>query len=88
MDRTIRPFRLLGAVASLLAGLFVLWLGVEVLMDRYAPLVEYGNHTTGLGWGVFVQAAVRVAIAGGLFWAFARLGGSKSLHLPRMTQAS
>jgi hypothetical protein len=75
---------MLGAIASLLAGLFVLWLGVEVLMDRYAPLVEYGNHTTGYGWGILAQAGMRVAIAAGLFWAFARLGGSKPVHLSRL----
>lgn len=88
MDKSFRPLRMLGSIAALLAGLFLLWLGVEVLMDRYAPLVEYGNHTTGYGWGILFQAGMRLAVAGLLFWAFARLGGSKPVHLPRLARSS
>jgi len=44
-----RPLRMLGAILVLLAGLATLWLGVEIVMDRYRPLMEYGNHTTAYG---------------------------------------
>jgi hypothetical protein len=74
-----RPLRMLGALLVLLAGLATLWLGVEIVMDRYRPLMEYGNHTTAYGWGVFAQVLIRVATAGTLFWLFAQLSGSKPL---------
>lgn len=46
-------------------------------------LVTYGTHLTSYGWGI-MAVLVRIAIAGGLFWAFARLGGSKPLpHFAR-----
>ena len=68
---------MLGALLVLLAGLATLWLGVEIVMERYRPLMEYGNHTSAYGWGVFAQVLVRLVTAGSLFWLFAQLSGSK-----------
>ena len=89
MDRSFRPLRTLGAVVALVAGLFVLALAVEIFFEDYMDLVKYGTHTTSYGWGIMAQVLVRVMIAGGLFWAFARLGGSKPLpHLARRAGAN
>ena len=84
MDRSFRPLRMLGAVTALLAGLFVLALAVEIFFEEYMDLVAYRTHLTSYGWGILAQVLVRAAIAAGLFWAFARLGGSKPL--PRLAR--
>ena len=84
MERSFRPARMLGAVIALLAGLLVLLLAVEIILEQYMDLVTYGNQFTPYGWRVLISALMRVALAAGLFWAFARLGGSKPLpHFAR-----
>ena len=82
MEKSFRPLRMLGAVTALLAGLFITTLAVEIFLEEYMDLVQYRTHTTSYGWGILARVLARVAIAGGLFWAFGRLGGSKPL--PRL----
>ncbi len=77
---------MLGSVVALLAALFWTERAWEIVMDSLLPLVKYGNQFTGYGWGVVGAIAVRVVIAGVLFWLFARLGGSKPL--PRLLRVS
>ena len=79
MEKSFRPLRMLGACTALLAGLYVLALGAEIFFERYGDLVKYGTHTTAYGWRILAAVLVRAAIAGGLFWLFVRMGGSKPL---------
>jgi hypothetical protein len=76
---------MLGAVTALVAGLFVLALAVEIFVEQYVDLVSYGNQFTPHGWRVFISALMRAVVACGLFWVFARLGGSKPL--PRFARS-
>ena len=75
---------MLGSIANLLVALFSLERTFELVMDSLLPLMRYGNEFTAYGWGVIGAIAARVVITGALFWAFARLGSSKPIRLPRM----
>jgi divalent metal cation (Fe/Co/Zn/Cd) transporter len=86
MEKSFRPLRMLGACAALLAGLFVLAAGVEILLEQYSDLVKYGTHTTAYGWRILAGVVVRALIATAFFWLFARLGGSKPL--PQLSRSN
>lgn len=85
---SFRPLRLLGSVVALLAALFWTERAYEIVMDSLLPLMKYGNQFTGYGWGVIGAIAVRVVLAGALFWLFARLGSSKPQpRLPKVARS-
>ena len=86
MDKSVRPLRLLGSVAALLAALFWTERAYEIAVDSLLPLAKYGNQVTAYGWGVIWAIAVRVVLAGAFFWLFARLGSSKPIRLPRFSR--
>lgn len=79
---------MLGAIANLLVALFSLERTFELVMDSLLPLMRYGNEFTAYGWGVMGAIAARLVITGALFWAFARLGSSKPMQLPRMARST
>lgn len=88
METSFRPLRMLGSIANLLVALLSLERTLELVMDSLLPLVRYGNEFTAYGWGVIGAIAARVVITGALFWAFARLGSSKPIRLPRMARST
>ena len=79
---------MVGSIASLLVALFSVERTFELVMDSLLPLVRYGNEFTVYGWGVIGAIALRVVIAGALFWMFARLGSSKPFQLPLFARSA
>jgi hypothetical protein len=88
MEKPFRPLRMLGSITALLAALFWVERAYEIVVDALWPLMRYGNQFTAYGWGVIGDILVRAILAGILFWVFARLGGSKPVHLPRLPRLS
>ena len=88
MEKSFRPLRMVGSIASLLVALFSLERTYELVMDSLLPLMKYGNEFTVYGWGIIGAIALRVVITGALFWMFARLGSSKPFHLPRLARSA
>ena len=88
MEKSFRPLRMVGSIASLLVALFSLERTYELVMDSLLPLMKYGNEFTVYGWGVIGAIALRVVITGALFWAFARLGNSKPFQLPLFARSA
>jgi len=54
-------------------------LAAEELLERYADVLRYGNHTTPYGWWSLSKAELMATAGFGLFWLFVRLGSSKPL---------
>ena len=88
MEKSFRPLRMVGSIASLLVALFSVERTYELVMDSLLPLMRYGNEFTVYGWGVIGAIALRVVITGALFWVFARLGSSKPFQLPLFARSA
>jgi hypothetical protein len=87
MERRFRTLRMVSATASLLVAILSIERTFGLVMDQLMPLVRDGHEFTLYGWGVIAAVALRVVITGALFWAFARLGSSKPIHLPQLARS-
>ena len=81
----MRPWRLVGSIASLLMGLF--WIErIWEIWDMKGSYFAFGGSVlTAYGLGVVAEISVALSLGVAFLWLFYRLGSSKPLpRFPRL----